>query len=128
MPGTMHHLTDAWARRHEPNVVLVHYDDLCEDLDGTMRRLSSAFGIAVDEERWPGLVRAATFEEMRRGSATFPPESQGLLKDPDAFFRRGVSGDGRSLVSAEELARYQARAAALAPADLLAWLHRDAMA
>ena len=39
---------------------------------------------------------------MRRGAATFTPESQGLLKDPDAFFRHGVSGDGRGLLSAEE--------------------------
>jgi hypothetical protein len=70
-------------------------------------------------------VRAASFDEMRRGPATFPPESQGLLKDPDAFFRHGVSGDGRSLLSAEELARYSVRAAALAPPDLLEWLHRD---
>ena len=127
LPGTMHHLTDAWVRRHEPNVVLVHYEDLLGDLDGTMRRLSSALGIAVDEARWPSLVRAATFDEMRRGSATFPPESQGLLKDPDAFFRHGVSGDGRALLTAEELARYQARAAAMAPGDLLVWLHRDAV-
>ena len=127
LPGTMHHLTDAWVRRQEPNVVLVHYEDLLGDLDGTMRRLSSALGIAVDEARWPSLVRAATFDEMRRGSATFPPESQGLLKDPDAFFRHGVSGDGRALLTAEELARYQARAAAMAPGDLLVWLHRDAV-
>jgi hypothetical protein len=125
LPGTMHHLGDAWARRDEPNVVLVHYDDLLRDLDGTMRRLSAALGIAVDEARWPGLVRAATFDEMRRGSATYPPESQGLLKDQDAFFRHGVSGDGRSLLSAEELARYSVRAAALAHPDLLEWLHRD---
>jgi aryl sulfotransferase len=128
LPGAMHHLTDAWARRDEPNVVLVHYDDLLDDLDGTMRRLSSALGIGVEEARWPGLVRAATFEEMQRRSRILAPESQGLFKDPDAFFRRGVSGDGLSLLSAEELARYQARAAALAPVDLLAWLHRDAVA
>jgi hypothetical protein len=124
IPGTMHHLTDAWARRHEPNVVLLHYDDLLGDLAGSMRRLSAALGIAVDEARWPGLVRAATFDEMQRRSRIFAPESRGLFKDPDAFFRHGVSGDGRSPLSAEELARYQARAAARAPADLLAWLHR----
>jgi aryl sulfotransferase len=126
LPGTLHHLADAWSRRDEPNVVLVHYDDLIGDLDGTMRRLSRALGIAVDEERWSGLVHAATFDEMRRGAdAIFHPETEGLLKDPDAFFRHGVSGDGRSLLSEKELARYRARAAALAPADLLAWLHRD---
>ena len=125
LPGTMHHLSDAWARRHEPNVVLLHYDDLLADLDGSMRRLSAEFGIPVDEARWPGLVRAATFDEMRAGSAIFAPDHEGLFKDTDAFFRHGVSGDGRGLLSAEEVRRYRARAAALAPADLLTWLHRD---
>jgi aryl sulfotransferase len=125
LPGTMRHLSDAWARRHEANVVLVHYDDLQADLDGSMRRLSAALGIAVDEARWPGLVRAATFEQMRAGSALLAPESAGLFKDPDAFFRHGISGDGSALLSEEELQRYRDRTAALAPADLLAWLHRD---
>jgi aryl sulfotransferase len=125
LPGTLHHLGDAWVRRDEPNVVLVHYDELIGDLDGTMRRLSGALEIPVDEERWPGLVRAATFGEMRRSDAIFAPDTEGLFKDQRAFFRHGVSGDGRSLLSAEELARYRARTAALAPADLLAWLHRD---
>jgi hypothetical protein len=125
LPGTMHHLSDAWARRAAPNVVLVHYDDLIGDLEGSMRRLAASLDIPVDDACWPALVRAATFDEMRAGSAVFAPESQGLFKDPAAFFRRGVSGEGRSLASDAELARYHARASALAPADLLAWLHRD---
>jgi hypothetical protein len=106
-------------------MVLVHYDDLLADLDGGMRRLSAELGIAVDEARWPGLVRAATFDEMRAASAIFDPDHEGLFKDTDAFLRHGVSGDGRGLLSAEEVRRYEARAAALAPADLLAWLHHD---
>ena len=48
-----------------------------------------------------------------------------MLKDPAAFFRRGVSGDGRALLSADELARYRARVATMASADLLTWVHRD---
>jgi aryl sulfotransferase len=124
LPGVMHHLADAWARRHEANVVLVHYDDLLADLEGSMRGLSAALDIAIDEARWPRLVRAATFDEMRAGSAVFAPETEGLFKSPDAFFRHGVSGDGPGLLSADELERYHARAAALAPADLLTWLHR----
>ena len=65
----MLHLGDAWERRREPNVVLVHYDDLVADLDGSMRRLSRLLGIPVDEERWPALVHAATFEAIRAGAS-----------------------------------------------------------
>jgi hypothetical protein len=28
LPGVMWHLSDPWSRRHEPNLVPVHYDDL----------------------------------------------------------------------------------------------------
>jgi hypothetical protein len=47
------------------------------------------------------------------------------LKDPAAFFRHGTSGDGSALLTPDELARYHERVATLAPADLVAWLHRD---
>ena len=69
LPGTMLHLSDAWARRHDANVVLVHYDDLLADLDGSVRRLARLLGIPVDEALWPAMVRAATFESMRARGA-----------------------------------------------------------
>jgi aryl sulfotransferase len=124
LPGVLWHLSDAWGRRSRPNVMLVHYDDLLGDLDGTMRRLSGRLGIPVDEARWAALVDAATFDAMRAGLSA-PDGTLGVLKDPAAFFRHGVSGDGRALVSAGELARYRDRVATMAPPDLLAWLHRD---
>ena len=125
LPGAMAHLSDAWARRHDANIVLVHYDDLAADLDGEMRRLSGRLGIPVDEARWPALVGAARFESMRRHAGASTPEGLGVLIDPVAFFRHGVPGEGAALLSAGELACYHERVAAMAPPDLLAWLHRD---
>jgi hypothetical protein len=89
-----------------------------------MRRLAGLLGIPVDEERWPALVRAATFESMR-ADAGAPDADLGVLKDPAAFFRRGRSGEGRALLQAGEMAHYRDRVAAMAPDDLLAWLERD---
>ena len=102
LPGVMWHLSDAWARRGEPNVLLVHYDDLLADLDGQMRRLAGQLGIAVPEQAWPALVRAATFESMRARADTLVPTA-GILKNNAAFFRRGTSGAGREILSDEEL-------------------------
>jgi aryl sulfotransferase len=124
LPGVMWHLADAWARRGQRNIVLVHYEDLSADLDGEMHRLAGRLGIGVPPEVWPSLVQAATFGHMRANAErlTGPPV---IIKDPRVFFRRGVSGAGREELSAAELADYQARAARLAPPELLAWLHRD---
>ncbi len=124
LPGVMWHLSDAWARRGQPNIVLAHYDDLAADLAGEMRRLADRLAITVPAGTWPELVRAATFEEMRAGAERIigPP---GVLKSSAAFFRRGTPGAGREELSAAEQADYQKRAAQLAPPDLLRWLHRE---
>jgi aryl sulfotransferase len=122
LPGLMWHLSDAWARRHELNVLLVHYNDLLADLDGQMRWLAGQLGIAVPEQAWPTLVQAATFERMRDSADTLVPTA-GIFKSNAAFFRRGTSGAGREILSNEELGAYQARVTQLAPSDMLTWLH-----
>jgi aryl sulfotransferase len=122
LPGLMWHLSDAWARRHQPNVLLVHYDDLLADLDSQMRRVAGQLGIAIPEQAWPALVQAATFKGMRNSADMLVP-TLGLFKSNAAFFRRGTSGAGREILSDEEIAGYHARAAQLAPPDMLTWLH-----
>ncbi|MFC5944270.1 sulfotransferase domain-containing protein [Micromonospora harpali] len=125
LQGVLWHLGDAWGRRDRPNVTLVHYDDLVADLAGQMRALAGRLGVEVAQPRWPELVEAATFDRMRERADLLVPDPAGVLKDRNAFFRRGRSGQGRELLDAATLARYRARTAALAPPDLLAWLHRD---
>jgi hypothetical protein len=129
LPGIFWHLSDAWSRRDRPGpaVILVHYDDLLANLEGEMRRLAGLLGIDVPEATWPALVRAATFEEMRAKAVAQAPDPAGVLKDPAAFFRRGYSGAGHEVLTAEELGRYYARTARLAQPDLLAWLHRQSL-
>src|SRR5213078_4207651 len=106
LPGVMWHDADAWARRDEPNVVLVHYADLEADLDGAMRRLAAWLGIDVPESSWPALVDAATFTQMRARADMLAPDAAGILKDRARFFRKGSSGAGRALLTSGELAQY----------------------
>ncbi|MBM0277218.1 sulfotransferase domain-containing protein [Micromonospora tarensis] len=121
LPGVLLHLGDAWARRHQPNVELVHYDDLLTDLGGEMRRLADRWELPAPG---PELVEAATFGRMRERADRLAPDRLGVLRSRQAFFRRGGSGQGRDLLDEAGLARYHARAATLAPPDLLDWLHR----
>lgn len=122
LPGVMWHLSDAWARRDQPNVMLVHYDDLLADLDQQMRWLAGRLGIAVPEQVWPALVRAATFGGMRDNADRLVPTA-GIFKSNAAFFRRGTSGAGREVLSEDEIAAYHERTAQLASPQMLAWLH-----
>jgi hypothetical protein len=124
LTATLHHISTFWSVR--PNVVLLHYQDLQDDLEGQMRRLAGRLGIDVAEDRWLGLVRAATFQEMRRRADQVAPDvSEKLWLDNQRFFHRGTTGQWRSVLGPEDLARYRARVAELADPDLAAWLHRD---
>ena len=57
--GVFHHLTDAWSRKHEQNVLLVHYADLLDDLVGEIARIAARLRIAVDGDLICELARAA---------------------------------------------------------------------
>jgi hypothetical protein len=119
------HASDAWARRHRPNIVLVHYDELLRDLEATMRRLAARLDITVPEPTWPAIVADARFEAMRERAEDTAPDPADILKDRARFFRRGSSGAGGEVLSPDEMAHYDARIRILAPPDVVTWLHHE---
>ena len=123
---TVEHLQTFRDAADDLDVVFLHYDDLKADLEGQMRELAAHLGIEVDEEHWPRLVHAATFESMRsRADTTVPGGGREHWLDPVAFFSRGTSGQWRNLLDDTDLARYAARVRALASDDLVEWVHRE---
>jgi hypothetical protein len=125
----LHHLDTFWRVRDQPNIVLLRYEDLLDDLDGQMRYIAGRLGIAITETAWPDLVRAATFEGMKGRAGELAPETShdGFYYDRAQFFHSGSTGQWRQIVSEEELPRYAARVAECAPADLATWIHRPSM-
>jgi hypothetical protein len=126
---TIHHLQTFWDVRSEPNVVLLHYDDLQKDLEGEMRRVAERLQIEVDSDRWPELVEAARFENMRaRADSVAPDTSNGIWNSNTQFFNRGCSGQWREILYDDDLARYDRRIAQFAGPELIRWLHHGALA
>jgi hypothetical protein len=123
LPGLLHHVADAWRRRDQPNVVLLHYRDLTQHPAQEMGHLAERLGVGVAEHRWPELVDATSFRAMKNRAAWLAPDRLGVLTDRDAFFRGGRSGDGTELLGAADVERYARRLAELAEPDVVAWLH-----
>jgi hypothetical protein len=124
LPGVLWHFADAWNRRHQPNVILVHYDDLSADLDRSMRRLAARLDIEVPAAVWPVIVAAARFDQMRARADVLVPGAGGILKSPAQFFRRGSSGAGGDVLTDDEVGHYRRRVEPLGPPELMEWLHR----
>ena len=118
------HLTSWWPLRHEPRVLLLHYQDLLEDLPAQMRRVAAHLGITVPEAAWPSLVAACRLDAMRAEyDRVLPALGPGARPGP-WFFRRGTSGQWRGTVTAGDLVLYE-RAVSALPPDLRAWLERE---
>lgn len=118
------HAVTAWEHRLDPNVVLVHYADLQQDLDGEVRRIAKRLGVDVDEARWPGLVEAASFSSMKARADALVPNAGKIWLDQPGFFHRGTSGQWHDLIGDDD-ARYQQVVRELIDdEELLSWLHR----
>jgi hypothetical protein len=122
----LHHLATFWTVRDRPNIVLLRYEDLLDDLEGQMRHIATRLGIGITETLWPDLVQAATFEQMkaRAGELAAEASHDEFYNNRDQFFHRGSTGQWRQVIGNDELHRYAARVTACAPAELAAWIHR----
>lgn len=109
LAGVVHHAADAWARRDNRSVLVVRYEDLLADLGGVMRWLADRLDVHLDAAVWPSLIEGASFASMRALAAERVPDQRGVLKDPAAFFRRGVSGEGRGVLGDEAVTAYHRR-------------------
>jgi aryl sulfotransferase len=112
-----------WAARNEKNVLLVHYNDLKKDRGGEMRRIAAFLEIDIPESRWPDLIEAASFEAMKSlGSALLPGAENVWEGGADRFLHKGANGRWQDVVSAEDLARYDAKVKASFSPDLAQWI------
>ena len=103
---------------------MLHYNDLQTDLEGEMRRLAARLGIDVPDDRWPELVEAASFENMREHADVIAPDTtHAIWTDNQRFFNRGCSGQWRDILDDADLERYQARVASLASPEVVEWAH-----
>jgi len=117
-----------WAIRHLPNLMLLHFAELKADLPGQIRRIAAFLDIPIDEARFPTIVEQCSFDWMKANATKTVPLG-GALWDGGAqtFVHKGVNGRWRDILTAEDCARYEARALAELGPDCARWLATGAM-
>jgi len=121
------HLASWWPLRGEPNVVLVHYNDLKADLPGEMRRLAERLDIDVAEADWPEVVERCRIDRMRESVAAAGGLDFLFDGGVDRFFFKGTNGRWSDLLTDAQAERCAALTAAL-PDDAAAWLEHGSLA
>jgi aryl sulfotransferase len=112
-----------WNERSHEDVLLVHYNDLKTDRAGEMRRIAAFLGIETPESVWKDLVAAAGFEAMKQqGAELIPAAAQLWNEGASRFMNKGTNGRWKSVVSDEDLRRYEERVKAHFAPELARWL------
>lgn len=117
------HLAGWWDRRHEPNVLMLHYADLSTDLHFDMRRIAAFTGIDVPDDRWPEVVERCRIDAMRETARASWGLDRGFEGGADSFFNKGISGRGAQLLRDDQLTRIRSHCEELLPPDAVAWLY-----
>lgn len=121
--GYFHVEATFWAERRNPNLLLVHYNDLKKDREGEMRRIARFLDIETPAPIWRRIVEAAGFEAMQRdGAALIPFVDQLWDGGAQRFIYKGTNGRWQSSVSADDLARYDAAVREKFSPALARWL------
>ena len=117
------HVQSWWNARYLPNLMLVHFVNLKNDLEGEIRRIAGFLDITIKTESWPRIVEHCGFEYMKRhadkavgaGAALFNTGSRD-------FINKGTNGRWRDVLTPAEIARADECAAANLTADCARWL------
>ena len=112
-----------WRERARPNLLLVHYNDLKEDLTGEMRRISDFLEIDTPAPVLAELAEAASFGSMKaQGNELFPKLKEAFDRGADRFINQGRSGRWREILLDEDVERYEAIVQRTTTPALPAWL------
>ena len=122
------HAQTYWAFRNLGNIHFLHYADLKADLEGQMRPIADLLDIAVPEDKWPALVKAATFEDMQANAdRTAPDANFNLWHSNKNFFNKGENRQWEGVLSAENLQIYKGTFRQRYGAEIVDWLERGSL-
>jgi aryl sulfotransferase len=111
-----------WKLRDEPNVLLVHYRKLKEDLPGQIARIARFIGVDPDTLRMDPILEHSSFGYMRGRAEKLAPFGGAHMGDPKAFFHKGPDRDHRAELTPEQIERFDRAAVDKLGAECARWL------
>jgi aryl sulfotransferase len=95
-----------WALRNEPNVLLLHYQQLKSDLPGEIARLAKFFSIDPESLRMDTIVEHCSFDYMSARAEKMAPFGGAHMSSAKAFFHKGLKRDHRNELTQKQVARF----------------------
>jgi hypothetical protein len=96
------HLAGWWAARHEPNVLVLTYEELKKDHAGSVRRIAQFMGVELTADELAAVVEQSSFAVMNAAGHRFEPGRVVPWSKEKAMMRRGASGGSSELLTPEQ--------------------------
>ena len=97
-----------WAIRNLPNIYLIHFQKLKEDMPGEIKKLAAFLDIPINPDKWDAILEHCSFSYMKKHSTKSVPLG-GVLWDGGAetFIHKGLNGRWRAVLTKEESDKYE---------------------
>lgn len=118
-----------WRERTQPNLLMVHYNDLKADLAGEISRISRFLDIDTPAATLAEITSAAQFDNMKaQGAALLPTVGVMFERGHDRFLNKGTNGRWKGALTDEDLARFDRLALAKFTPSARAWIEGGRLA
>jgi aryl sulfotransferase len=117
------HVRSWWEVRHLPNVMLLHFSRMKQDLPGEIRRIAAFLDIPIDAARFPAIVEHCSFDYMKKNAGKTVPSGGAFWEGgAQTFIHKGVNGRWRDVLSPDEAGAYEVKARAELGEPCASWL------
>ena len=114
-----------WQARNEPNVMLLHFNDLKQNLAGSIKIIAKFLTIDTADINWSEVVKRCTFDYMRsNGELIVPHGGQPWIGGAKTFLHKGVNGRWKGSLSKVESDQFEANASFKLGEQCANWLIR----
>lgn len=94
-----------WDVRVQPNIMLLHYNNLKADFEGEARRIADFLEIEVEEALWPQIVKHCDIDYMRESAKQFDVLDAIFEGGGAKFINKGTNGRWKDVLNQEEIDR-----------------------
>jgi hypothetical protein len=98
------HTASYWALKEKPNVLVLSFRAMKQDLPGAVQQVADVLGIELTNTELNAVVDKASFEHMSSIEDKFTPMPKGSLPCGDGLkmMREGKSGNSNEMLTAEQ--------------------------
>ena len=112
-----------WAIRHLPNVLLVHYNNIKEDLSGVIAKIAKFMNFDSDTLKMDDILHHCSFQYVKEHATTYAPIGGKPFKDgPSSFFYKGTNERWKDMLSVKEVEYYEKTAEERLGKECAYWL------